>query len=238
MSIIGHPSCRSKNSPSRKASAAFTLVEMLVVIAIVAIMAAMLMPALQSAIVSSRAVVCSSNLRQTSMGMNQYSLDFHGYFVPTMFSGVSHFTENWGHILIRNSYLNDPALLSCPGAEGLSCLDEILAPDRAAWRFKHTHFGYNDYLGLGLPGHWYTYTRLSSVMQPSATIVMGDSIDYSSTPPFATIFRLESTDNPGWALHSRHNGGANILWVDSHVSWHANASAQFQDNQRLYFDLK
>lgn len=237
MSIIGHSSSLSTKSSFVRASQAFTLVEMLVVIAIIAILAAMLLPALRSAVASSRAIVCSSNLRQTGMGMNQYSSDFHGYFVPTMFSGVSHFTENWGHILIRNSYLNNPALLSCPGAEGLKYLDEILAPDRAAWRFKHTHFGYNDYLGLGLPGSWYTYTRLSSVAQPSATIVLGDSIDYSETPPFATIFRLEF-NGANWELHSRHNGGANILWVDSHVSWHENASAKYQDNQRVYFDLK
>lgn len=63
----------------------FTLIEMLVVIAIIGILASMLMPALTSAINSARQSLCVSQLRQIGMSMQSYSAD-NAHRVPYLIS--------------------------------------------------------------------------------------------------------------------------------------------------------
>lgn len=60
----------------------FTLIELLVVVAIIAILASILLPALRNARLSAYRVGCTSNLRQTGVGMMVYINDSDGYF-PT-----------------------------------------------------------------------------------------------------------------------------------------------------------
>ena len=64
---------------SRK-SLRFTLIEFLVVIAIIAILAGMLLPALKSAREKARAVACVSKLKQLGLGVNSYVMDNREYF--------------------------------------------------------------------------------------------------------------------------------------------------------------
>ena len=57
---------------------AFTLVELLVVIAVISVLAALLMPALKAAFATSRAVVCMNNLRQAGVMIDLYAHDHAG----------------------------------------------------------------------------------------------------------------------------------------------------------------
>ncbi|AQT68932.1 PilD-dependent protein PddA [Anaerohalosphaera lusitana] len=59
---------------------AFTLIELLVVIAIIALLLAIMMPALQTVKESARVVVCKTNLHQYGLAMELYTLDNDGYF--------------------------------------------------------------------------------------------------------------------------------------------------------------
>ena len=71
--------------PPYRSPRAFTLVELLVVISIVALLIAILLPALKSARDSAKLVSCMSNLRQISIGVANYGVDFDAHLPISSF---------------------------------------------------------------------------------------------------------------------------------------------------------
>ncbi len=85
----------------------FTLIELLAVVGIIAILAALLMPALTRARERARRVACASNVNQIGLAITQYELGREtmprSFFYAETFMG-----------LIDTDYLMNPQLLSCP----------------------------------------------------------------------------------------------------------------------------
>src|SRR3989442_11449544 len=69
------------------AASGFTLIELLVVIASIAILAALLLPALSSTKSAAQSTQCKSNPRHLSLALNMYVSDFHCYPQSDYYNG-------------------------------------------------------------------------------------------------------------------------------------------------------
>jgi prepilin-type N-terminal cleavage/methylation domain-containing protein len=92
-----------------KRNGGFTLIELLVVVAIIAVLVAVLLPALNSARAQAKKIQCLSQMRQIGIGFQAYTLDYHGRYPA---AAQSHY-QRWYHYLLpymgRGKYdPNDP----------------------------------------------------------------------------------------------------------------------------------
>jgi len=99
---------------TRSGRRAFTLVELLVIIAIIAILAALILPVYQRIQAGGQAAACLANLRQIGTGLNAY-LNENGMKMPTLQAGRTDLSQDVPVIdNTLDKYLTEKRVFTCP----------------------------------------------------------------------------------------------------------------------------
>lgn len=193
----------------------FTLIELLIVIAIIAILASMLLPALNRARDRARTAGCLGQVREVGTALILYADSGRGYYPPYNLAGNTGNGLWWANLLADSGLVAVPAwrdksygcvragILLCPAMRGV------------AW-----------YGGIGPAGSVAKYgasVTFSRVRRPAETVVLGD------TPSLINAAGAESAElnlyapNPPDYIYNnsrvieRHGGKADVGFADGHA---------------------
>jgi len=115
---------------------AFTLIELLVVIAIIALLLAVLLPALQRVRKQARAAVCQANLKQWSTTLALYTEDHEGHLPRNMLGSESIWLiRGWS---VTDNTLDKPVALNLVDTEGVACCPMAVKPGMAPFTYTST----------------------------------------------------------------------------------------------------
>ncbi len=200
----------SHHQPSdRGIRRAFTLIELLVVISIIALLVALLLPALRAARDTAKNAQCLSNLRQVGIAIASYADENHGIFWSDIQSenAVHPPRRFWNQALSTPGYLSSWDVYFCPSYPPT-------AGDRASMGTTSRYFTY------GMRANNAAVFDIFKVERPSLYWLGGDSIGPPSTATARQAARLvgvTGTNSSYGGIHLRHFDAANMLLGDMHV---------------------
>jgi len=189
----------------RSVERAFTLIELLVVVAIIAILAAMLLPALASARERGRAAACISNMKQFGIALTLYADDNKGFFPHRdawLFTRGRSITTGtlWKYLQNKDIYL-------CPS-------DSIKKVRTSSYNPRWRDFSYSMNAYCACDGDALRPTncfQISRIERPTETFLFMEE-------------EINSPLNDGYVIPNgldilayRHNHHGNLLMGDGHV---------------------
>jgi prepilin-type processing-associated H-X9-DG protein len=226
-------------------------VELLVVVAIIALLAAMLLPSLVQAKELAKQAYCRTNLRCLQLGNELYQQDFGGFYAPAAPFMVAYmYSSDWADLSQRNLHrwfgsraspdqpfnlAKGPLVDYLPGKEVRNC--PSFRADVAGFEAGCGGYGYNaDTVGQYVipddplyrpgPGKFdQSGNRADAFHSPSQTVAFADAAFVAGG-----LMEYSFVEPPRYCLwgtparpsvHFRHLGAANVAWLDAHVSGEA-----------------
>ena len=214
----GLPSHSGHTSPRRRPPrSAFTLLELLIVIAMLGILAAMLASVLGLTMEAAHRTVCASNLRQLGFALTTYANWNEGWYP------IEDLCGNPQRHLVKAlvpAHISDPAVFYCPSADAMESYaqsheyggpggDSVIDTPKNRQRYYIT-YKYFSITGrdtrMPLPLRLSEYPHLLRVTSPSRRWLMSDWVR-KDVPVFP------HREQGGWG------GGRNVLFVDGSVQF-------------------
>lgn len=246
----------SKKEDSRSKSLMFrnfTLIELLITIAIIAILAAMLLPALNQARETARRGKCLSNQKQIGTAMIMYADDSAGWSAFSTMPTTGRQRPTYAGILHITKHLVSPKVYICPSAASYKNSEQCLKatnPGVDLWAtggntlYDWVHYAPNDYYVKWPTTVWGTPTRkYSETRNASSKVMLTDSVGLIPANYFAGderygdgrgIFQTTSVAGMSPLMDPRHNNSTNVLWADGHATTEKEAWQRIQRTIKKY----
>lgn len=219
----------------------FTLVELLVVIAVIALLASLLLPALSRAKTKAQTVACVNNLKQLQLGWIMYVEDNNDWLVPNNPPGYGPDTNCWALGDIRygkpdgtnivyligerpgslGPYVKAHGIFKCPADRSVTTL-----PDGNPYP-RVRSFSMNVFMGTrgrGVSDVWTIFMKRSDLnpkVRPEFFVFMDVHEDFLNTCNFDLSNDIAMLrENWSGLPTARHGGSATLSLVDGHVEIH------------------